>query len=155
MSGSAFVSGAKVTGNAGITVAATFVSATQLNLAISVASTVAPGSYNLTVTNPDGGQGVCAGCLTVTPGPQPGSITPSSLAAGTVKAPVTMSGTGFQSGATISTHAGITVKVTFVSSTQLNLTISVSSTEAPGSYNLWVKNPDGGVGKCAGCLQVT
>jgi len=155
MSGSGFVSGAKVTSNAGITIAATFVSSTQLNLAVSVASTEAPGSYNLTVTNPDGSNGQCAGCLTITPGPQPGSITPSSLAAGTVKASVTMSGTGFQSGATVSSHAGITVKATFVSSGQLNLTISVSSTEAPGSYNLFVKNPDGGVGECAGCLQVT
>ena len=155
MSGSGFVSGARVTSDAGITAGATFVSSTQLNLAISVASTVAPGSYNLWVTNPDGSQGECAGCLTITPGPQPGSINPSSLAAGTVKASVTMIGSGFQSGAIVVGHAGITVKTTFVSSSQLALTISVSSTQAPGSYSLTVKNPDGGVGICAGCLQVT
>jgi hypothetical protein len=55
-----------VTSHKGITVATAFVSSTQLNLSVSVASTVAVGSYNVVVTNPGGGQFNCKACLSVT-----------------------------------------------------------------------------------------
>ena len=44
---------------------------------------------------------------------------------------------------------------TYVSSTQLNLKITVSSSATPGTYNLFVTDSDGLQGKCANCLTVT
>jgi hypothetical protein len=77
------------------------------------------------------------------------------VAQGAVQVPVKLSGTNFESGATVTSHAGIKISATFASSTELDLLVTVSSTEALGSYNLFVFNPDGGEGECAGCLAVT
>jgi outer membrane protein assembly factor BamB len=100
----------------------------------------------------------CTACLTVgtpAPPPSPTSISPSSLPQGASHAAVTLAGTNFESGAKVISHSGITVQSSFVSSTQLSLSVTVSVTETPGPYNLFVDNPDGGVGKCANCLTVT
>jgi hypothetical protein len=43
-----------------------FVSSTQLQLTINVASSAPLGSYDLRVLNPDGAVGKSVGCLTVT-----------------------------------------------------------------------------------------
>jgi polyvinyl alcohol dehydrogenase (cytochrome) len=67
LTGAYFQSGATVKASAsGITIATTYASSTSLDLSVTVASTVPSGSYNLTVTNPDGGTGVCKGCLSIT-----------------------------------------------------------------------------------------
>jgi outer membrane protein assembly factor BamB len=67
LTGTHFETNARVTSSAGITFsAAKMVSATELTTTATVAASVATGSYNLTVTNPDGGTATCTGCLTVT-----------------------------------------------------------------------------------------
>jgi polyvinyl alcohol dehydrogenase (cytochrome) len=66
LSGKNFDPGAVVRSQAGITIQATFTSSTQLSVSVTVKSTVAPGAYNVWVTNPDGSRGECAKCLTVT-----------------------------------------------------------------------------------------
>ncbi len=70
IAGTGFVSGkglaVQVIG-AGITTSApTWVSATSLTVTVSVAATAASDAYKVTVTNPDGGKGSRAKCLTVT-----------------------------------------------------------------------------------------
>ena len=251
LAGTNFQSGAKVLSHSGIKARATFVSATQLDLSVSVATTVAPGAYNLDLTNPDGGKFKCKGCLTVTSsttspptvtsvnptvlnqnsttpnfsitgtnftagatvsfstagvvaqsvsfvsstslnasvnvsptaalGPSnvtvmtsggPGfctgcltvagataptitQVSPNSLPQGASDQAVTLTGTNFQSGATVVSHTGITARATFVSTTQLDLSVSVATTVAPGLYNLDLTNPDGGKFVCTGCLAVT
>jgi outer membrane protein assembly factor BamB len=83
------------------------------------------------------------------------SVAPNSLPQGASSQPITVGGTNFQSGAKVTSHSGITVKTTFVSTTVLNLSVSVAAAQAPGAYNLNLTNPDGGKFHCAGCLTVT
>jgi hypothetical protein len=66
LTGTNFDAGAVVTSHSGINITTTYVSAGQLNLVVSVKSTLAPGAYNLFVTDSDGLLAKCAGCLTVT-----------------------------------------------------------------------------------------
>ncbi len=83
------------------------------------------------------------------------TVSPSSVSQGATKAPVTLGGTNFQSGAKVTSHSGITISTTFVSATQLDILVSVTPNEAPGAYNLILNNPDGGHFHCSGCLNVT
>ncbi|MHB1930321.1 MAG: outer membrane protein assembly factor BamB family protein [Acidimicrobiales bacterium] len=159
LGGTGFQSGAKVTSHVGIHVVVTsFVSSSQLDLSVSVGAGVAVGSYNLILTNPDGGKYNCRGCFGVTasstPGPMITSLNPSTVAAGSANQPVTAYGTNFASGAVVKSFAGIHVTAVFVSSSQLNLSVTVSSTVAAGSYNVVVTNPGGLKGNCKGCLTV-
>jgi polyvinyl alcohol dehydrogenase (cytochrome) len=97
LAGTHFLSGAVVTSSAGITFSGTkFVSSTELTTTATVASSVATGSYNLQVTNPDGGTATCTGCLTVTTAPA-STLTAVSPDAVGQQASVTlnMTGTGF------------------------------------------------------------
>lgn len=100
----------------------------------------------------------CTACFTVgTPPapPNPQSASPS-VAAGSTDHVVTLAGSNFESGATVTSQKGIGIeKTTFVSSSQLTLKVTVKSTVTAGSYNLFVDNPDGGVGECKSCLVVT
>jgi outer membrane protein assembly factor BamB len=82
-------------------------------------------------------------------------VSPNSLPQGASHQPVTLTGTGFQSGATVLSHSGIKAAVTFVSATQLDLSVTVAPAEAPGAYNLDLTNPDGGKFVCTGCLTIT
>ncbi|MHB1930322.1 MAG: hypothetical protein ACYCUG_13050, partial [Acidimicrobiales bacterium] len=82
-------------------------------------------------------------------------LNPSSFAPGSTNQASTVTGTNFVSGSTLTSHAGITVKTTYVSPTQLSASVSVSSTLAPGTYNVIVTNPGGAKYNCHGCLTVT
>jgi outer membrane protein assembly factor BamB len=66
LTGTNFESGAKVTSHNGISVKASYVSPTQLDLLLTVAATETPDGYSLFVNNPDGGFASCNFCLTVT-----------------------------------------------------------------------------------------
>lgn len=136
------------------------VSKTELKVAVRVLSNATLGPADITVI--EGGSPLvadtCTGCLTITPPPAPPaptSITPNTLVQGAANAAVVMAGTNFESGATVTSHSGVSVQATYASSTELDLTVSVSATLAPGAYNLWVHNPDGRTGECAGCLNVS
>jgi len=137
----------------------TVTSPTTLKVALFPSKTAVPGSYNITVAEPGPIADSCASCLTVgtpPPPPAPTSINPSSFAPGSVKTAATIDGSNFESGATVTSHAGIKISVvSFVSSSQLDVTVSVASTIAPGNYNLFVHNPDGYSGECKGCLTVS
>src|SRR5207244_13415077 len=115
ISGSSFQSGATCNFGAGITVnSCTFNSATQLTANISISSTATLGTRNVSVTNPDSQTGTLTNGFSVTTGgpPPPPSVTsvnPSSGAQGQNLPSVIISGSNFQSGATCSFGAGITV----------------------------------------------
>jgi hypothetical protein len=84
------------------------------------------------------------------------SINPSSFAPGATNTATTIAGTNFVSGATVTSHTGVSVTVTsFVSSTQLNVTVTISGTLAAGKYNVFVHDPNGSYGECKSCLTVS
>jgi outer membrane protein assembly factor BamB len=158
LTGTNFESGATVLSKDGIKAKVTFVGVTEIDLLVTVALAVAPGAYNLNLYNPDGGKFKCGGCLMVTSGgplPTITSVNPPTLPQGAANRAVTLIGTNFESGATVVSHTGITAKATFVSATELDLSVNVDSTEAPGVYNLDLTNPDGGQVVCTGCLTIS
>jgi hypothetical protein len=161
ITGSNFQSGATCSFGAGITVnSCGFVSSTQLTANISISSTATTGPRNVTVTNPDTQTGTLTNGFSVTaataPPPSVGSVSPNSGAQGQSLPSVTITGSNFQSGATCSFGAGISVNSCgFVSSTQLTANITISSTATVGSRNVTVTNPDGQSRTLANGFSVT
>ena len=146
-----FISGSGVTAGT-----PTVVSPTQLDMPVTVASGAALTARGITVIEP-GSPPVadsCTGCFTIGR-PMPASLTPSSFTQGGANQPATVNGKNFAPGAVARSQSGITVQATFTSSIQLGVSVTVNSTVAPGSYNLWVTNPDGSHGECVKCLTVT
>jgi len=111
----------------------------------------APQLITLNVTNPNGsnaptqfvvdGVGILQTPVTVT------AVTPSSASQGTSNLLLTVTGTGFQAGATVSFPSSSLITVptpgtaTFVSSTTLDVFVNVAATSPPASYDVFVTNP--------------
>jgi outer membrane protein assembly factor BamB len=147
---SVFVSGTLVTPSSVVVI-----SPTSLQVTLSANATAAVGPRNITVIEPGPVADTCTNCLTVDPAPTVSSATPSSIPQGEATA-ITLAGTGFRSGAHITSSAGISFSGTkFVGSAELTTTATVAASVAAGSYNLRVTNPDGGTAVCTGCLTVT
>jgi hypothetical protein len=149
LTGSNFQSGATCSFGAGITVnSCAFNSATQLTGNVTIGSTATLGSRNVTVTNPDSQSSTLSNGFTVTtagppPPPTLSSVNPTSGAQGQNLTGVILTGSNFQSGATCSFGAGITVNsCAFNSATQLTGNITIGSTATLGSRNITVTNPD-------------
>jgi outer membrane protein assembly factor BamB len=156
VTGSNFVSGARLSSASGISFSSTkFVNSGQMTGLISVQPSVAPGTYKLYVTNPDGGVGSCA-CVTVAADPQP---TLTSVSPGAVgqqnNQTLTLTGTGFTTNSTVAfSAANVTIKsVTYVSPTSLSAYIYVPSTAPTGASDVTVTTP-GGSATCSGCLTI-
>ena len=150
ITGTAFVSGATVTvSGTGVTVGTvTFVSATQLTTTFTIAGGATVSARNVTVTNPDTQSGVGTGAFTVTlagsaPAPIIGSVAPASAAQGTTPT-VVITGSYFVAGATVACSGpGITVgTVTFVSSTELDVALTIAGGATVGLGDVTVTNPD-------------
>src|SRR5206468_2324157 len=112
----------------------------------------------VTVTNLDGGSGIGTGVFSVTAAaPTVTSASPAALAQGATSQNVTISGTGFQCGATVSfADAGMTVNwTTFVSSSQLTANITIAPSAAPGARDVTVTNADAGSGTGTAVFSVT
>lgn len=157
IAGANFQSGAVVSGPSGITFTGTkFVSATKLTTKAIIGTSVSPGSYNLTVTNPDGGTGTCAGCLTVTADSAPTLTSVSPDSAGQQSAvTLNLSGTNFTTSSSVTFSASdVTVKsLRYVSPSSLSVTIGVTGSAPLGAGNVTVTTP-GGSGTCSGCLKI-
>jgi hypothetical protein len=131
--GAGFVSGAKVTGPTGVNFnKVKVVSSTRITATVRVASSAKSGkNLPVTVTNDvasGGGQGT-GKVLTIVAAATVKSIMPSSLKPGASKS-VTITGTGFVSGATVTGPTGVKFsKVKVVSSTKITATVNV----APGA----------------------
>lgn len=137
VTGSNFVAGAYVDLGDGVHL----VPLTNTGTSITVTWTAGPpGSYLLSVVNPDGGRG--SRSLTVTPLPTVTGVAPSALPDG-ASTVVTLTGTGFQSGVTVTMTSGTTSALTYVSATSVKVTLRPDGT-GQTSTTLTVTNPDGG-----------
>ena len=139
VNGTNFVSGATITVGGTAATGVTFVSATQLR---GTTPAKAAGAYTVQVRNPDGQTANAATSFTYTastPAPTATSVSPTSgpTTGGTV---ITVTGTNFVSGATITVGGTPATGVTFVSATQLRAN---TPAKAAGGYAVQVVNPNG------------
>jgi hypothetical protein len=143
LAGSNFVTPAAINAAAGITVSnVNVVSPTQITATFGIAGNAAPGVYSITVSTA-GGTSQPVGFTAVSPAPVLSSITPSSGVTGTSVA-VTLAGSMFDAGATISVPAGITVSnVVLVNASQLTATFTIAANAALGAGNVTVTTSGG------------
>jgi len=147
----------------GVTVSSVkLVSPTSLTVQVAVNLAAGTGYDGISVIEPGSPNPIadtCHSCITIgapPTSPTVTSVSPSSLAQGQSGASVTVSGTGFVFGATVTTVSGITITTTtWLSANALGVTASVGLSVAPGSYNVVVTNPDGTSATCVNCLTVT
>jgi outer membrane protein assembly factor BamB len=138
------VSGTLVTGSSVVVK-----SSTELQVKLTATPKAATGPRNIIVTNGTTAD-TCSNCLTIDPGPVISSLSPSILTPGTTT-PITVTGTGFVSGLTVTTTIpGATVGTpSSVTSTSFTVPVTIPSSTASGTYKLTVTNPDGGTSSAA------
>ena len=134
VSGSGFETGLATTGVTNGSATASYISPTS---AVIVLRGTAVGTMSFALLNPDGG---VSNTLTLNVDPLP-TISPVP---GTrvVSLPFTVTGTNFMSGMTATLANGDPVALTYVSPTQVNLTVTGSTY---GATTLTLHNPDGGI----------
>jgi len=101
--------------------------------------------------------GTRANGFTVNTGPTVASTSPSSRPRGSVNQNITVTGSGFVTGAVASfSGTGITVNsTTFNSATQITVNITISAGATVGARNVTVVNTDAGRGTGTGVFTVT
>jgi len=150
VNGSNFVSGSVVRWN-GANRTTTFMSATQLQAAITAADTAAAGTANVTVFNPTPGggtSGIATFSITATannPVPVATSLAPDSAAAGGANFTLTVNGSNFINGSVVRWN-GANRTTTFVSGTQITAAIPAADIAAQGTATVTVVNPTPGGG---------
>ncbi len=151
ITGAGFQSGAVASFGAGIAVnSTTFVSASQVQANITVSGSATAGTRNVSVVNPDASSGTLTGGFTVIAPPIVSAVTPTNGNPGQTILSVEVSGANFQSGASVSFGADITVtSVLFVDPTLLFVDITIDALATSGSRTVTVINPDGGTGSLA------
>jgi len=150
VSGSGFKTGASMSAGAGISVTnATVTSGTQLSATLTIASTAAPGTRDVTVTNPDGTAGTLTGGFAVTAAPNPvptiSALAPSTATAGGPAFTLTVTGGGFITSSVVRWN-GNDRATTFISATQLQASISAGDIVAAGTAQITVFTPAPGGG---------
>ena len=140
VNGTGFVNGSQVSWN-GTSLGATFVSATQLTAPVPASLLAQPGSASVLVTNPDQSQ---SNTVTFTINPVGSVITalsPNSAIAGGAAFTLTVTGTGFVSGAVVEWGTNA-LTTTFVSTTQLTAAVQAAMIAQIGSVSVVVINPN-------------
>ncbi len=145
ITGTNFQSGASIAIGKGAVTSAAFVSSTTLTANVQI-SAGQSGTDAFTVTNPDGGT-VTGGVLTIIPAPALTSVSPNSATENVSKS-ITITGSGFQSGATVAFSKGAVSAATVVNSTTITATVKVTTGQS-GTGSFTVTNPDGGTGSGA------
>ncbi len=146
VNGTGFVSTSVVKFNAAVKTT-TFVNATQLTAAITAADIATAGTATVTVTNPVPGGGTSGNLsFTINAASAPGltSIAPASSTAGGAAFTLTLTGTGFVSGATVNFGSNPAITPSSVTSTQIVATVPATDITAAGTVNVTVTNPAGG-----------
>ncbi len=161
ISGSGFATATTGTVQPTVTLGTTPLGAVVVQSSTTLTATVpqgmAPGLYDLTVTNPDGGTATLPGAFTVTLPPTVASVTPQS-ADNDISTTVTISGTNFATDATgtlpptAKLGSSTLTNVTLVNATTLTATVPWGMN--PAVYPLTVTNPDGGSSTLAGAFTV-
>jgi hypothetical protein len=148
LTGTNFLASSTVTYN-GVGHTATFVSSTQLTISLSATDQATAGSYAVVVTNPGPGGGASSPlnfAVTVNnPVPSITSLSPPSATAGAGAQTLTINGTGFLSSSTM-TYNGVGHGATYVSATQLTITLSAGDQATAGTFAVVVTNPAPGGG---------
>lgn len=142
----------------GITVGTVTVdSATKLTAVISVSTTATTGARTVTVTAPDARVATLPNGFTVDAAPTITSVSPSSARRDGQPHSVTITGTGFQTGAVLTfSGTGITIGTSGTSNaTTYTATITVATTAATGGRNVTITNPDGGPATRTNGLTIT
>ena len=134
-----------------------FVNATTLKATFDL-TLASPGAWDISVTNPDFGTGVCTGCFTVAASaPTVASAAPSTLGTGASNIDVTLTGTNFANGATVSisgTGVNVVGTPTVTNSTTIHVTLTVLPSAATTARDITVTNTDSQSGTCTGCLTI-
>jgi uncharacterized protein (TIGR03437 family) len=151
LTGTNFVPGATVAFG-GTTLATTYVSPTQLTAVLPSGALAAAGTFQVTVTNPDQAATasnplvfVVASVKTPNPVPAINTLSPSAAVAGASPITVLINGTGFVAGSTVTFH-GIVHVATFLSASQLSISLTSADLANAGTYQVVVTNsaPGGG-----------
>jgi hypothetical protein len=122
---------------------------------VSIAGAATPGARTVSVVNGDGGRGSTGTAFAVNAAPTVTGISPATLARGG-SAQVTITGTNFVPGATVSLSTGVTVSdVQVVDANTITATVVVAGTTGTGSRTVLVTNPDLGKGSYAGGFRVS
>lgn len=126
--GTGFVSGATVNWN-GTALTTTFHSASELTAAVPASSVASVGNAQVNVTS----GGVTSNSLTfaVVAAPTISSVSPNTITAGSAAFTITVSGSGFASGAAVKWN-GTALPTSFVSSTQLTAAVPASDVASTG-----------------------
>jgi hypothetical protein len=146
LNGTNFLASSTVTYN-GVGHTATFVSSTQLTISLSATDQATAGSYAVVVTNPGPGGGASSPLNFAVGNPQPSlsSLSPASAVVGAASQTLSLNGTNFLASSTV-TYNGVGRTATFVSSTQLTISLSATDQATAGSYAVVVTNPGPGGG---------
>ena len=136
ISGTNFASGATVTFGGTAATNVVVVSSTTIT---ATTPAQAAGAVNVVVTNSNGQSGTLTNGYTYTASPAPTSISPTSGPTGG-GTPVTISGTNFASGATVTFGGTAATNVVVVSSTTITAT---TPAQAAGAVNVVVTNSNG------------
>jgi streptogramin lyase len=148
LTGAGFAQGSQVSvGNSGVTASnIVVVSSTQITATFNIGATAAAGPANVTVTV----AGVASAPVTFTVNPAAPTLTSISAASAPQGASVavTLTGTNFVSGATITVaNSGVTAgSVVVVSATQIDATLTVAADAALGATTVTVSTPGGASG---------
>lgn len=143
ISGTGFLSSSTATYN-GVGHTVTFVNSTELTIDLAASDLATAGPYAVVVTNPSpgGGNSNSVNFAVTPPPPAITSLSPDSAPAGSPGLTVTINGSNFASGATV-TFNGNAGTVTFVSATQLTVALTAADLATAGQYPVVVINPDG------------
>lgn len=131
----------------GTAVATTFTSATELQATLPASLLATVGTLSITVTTPGPGGGTSAAIAFAVENPAPSAtaLAPLGAVLGSPATSLTVTGTGFVSGAKI-VFNGVDLATTFVSSTSVTATIPAAQLAAAGTFSVTVVNPAPGGG---------
>ncbi len=137
VNGTNFVAGTVVQWN-GSALPTSFGSATQLTASVSAALISRPGTASITALTPD--QSLSNSVPVAVTGPQLTALNPSTVIAGGAGFTLTLSGTGFAAGATVSVGAS-TLQAVSLASTQITVAVPAGVIAQPASLAVTVSNP--------------
>lgn len=148
--------GATVSVTTGVQAQVTSLSSSQLAVTLTVGPQVALGTYNVTITNPDGGVGICKKCFTISGAGQPSvsGVSPGALGQHSTE-DVLINGTNFTTTPTVEfSNSGIKVwKIVQDQSSQLEVLITVTQTAPLTPSDVSVTTASG-TGTCPACLAI-
>ncbi len=145
LSGTGFLASSTVQIN-GTAHLATYVSSTQINIALSAIELATAGSFSVVVTNPapGGGSSSAASYAVNNPAPVVTGVAPSTFTVGATATTLAISGAGFLPSTVVQING--VARSASVNSTQINLPLSATDLATTGNFNVALTNPAPGGG---------